>query len=93
MGEFFFAIPFPKESIMIAVYIMLLVLSIAFFYFTSDVIANAIIRFVISVAIFAALSILFTVVVSKGHTTPPGAKTVDIEEMKRIRKELNKEEK
>ena len=93
MGELLFAIPFPKEFIMIAVYIMLLVLSIVFFYFTSGVIANAIIRFVLSAAIFVVLSILFTVAVSRGHAPPPGSKIVDIEEMKRIRKELNKEEK
>ena len=74
---------------MIAVYVLLLLVSTAFFYFTRAVIANVIIRFAISAAIFFVFSIVITVMVSRGHTTPPGSKTVDIEEMKKIRRELN----
>ena len=74
---------------MIAVYVLLLLISTAFFYFTRGVIANAIIRFVISAAVFFVFSIIITVMVSRGHAPPPGAKIVDIEEMKKIRRELN----
>jgi putative acetyltransferase len=63
------------------------------FYFTSGLITNETKRFVISLVIFFALSISITVViVSIGDAPPPGAKTIDFEEMERIRRNLNKED-
>ncbi|MDR3361816.1 MAG: hypothetical protein LBO64_03100 [Desulfovibrio sp.] len=74
---------------MIAAYVLFLVVSITFFIVTSGVITNGIIRFVISLVIFVVLSTSITViVVSKGDAPPPGSKIVDIEEMKRIRREM-----
>ncbi|MDR1514339.1 MAG: acetyltransferase [Synergistaceae bacterium] len=78
---------------MIVAYVLFLAISIAFFYFTSGVITNGIIRFIVSLVIFFALSISITVmVVSKGDAPPPGSKTIDFEEMERIRRNLNKED-
>jgi putative acetyltransferase len=78
---------------MIAAYVLFLAVSIAFFYFTSGVITNGIIRFIISLVIFFALSISITVViVSIGDAPPPGSKTIDFEEMKRIRRNLNEKD-
>lgn len=77
---------------MIAAYLLILIISIVVFYFTSDVVANAIIRFAISAAIFIIFSIIVTVIVSRGHATPQGAKTIDFKEMEKTRRELNKED-
>lgn len=68
---------------------MILIISMAVFYFTGNVIANAIIRFAISAAIFIIFSIIVTVIFSRGHATPPGAKTVNFKEMEKTRGELN----
>ena len=77
---------------MIAAYVLFLLISIAFFYFTSGIITNIILRVIISAAIFVIFSIILTFMVIRGHTTPPGAKTVDFEEMEKIRRELYKED-
>lgn len=76
---------------MIATYLLLLIISIAIFHFTRGVIANTIIRFAISAAFFIIFAIVIIVLVSRGHATPPGAKTVDFEEMEKARKEFYKE--
>ena len=77
------------ESMMIALYVLLLFVSVLFFYFTRSVIPNTIVRFSIVAAFFVIISTLVTVMLIRGHA-PPGAKTVDMEEMKRIHRELKK---
>ncbi|MBP9956910.1 MAG: hypothetical protein KBF14_00485 [Synergistaceae bacterium] len=79
-----------EESMMIALYVLLLFVSVLFFYFTRSVIPNTIVRFSIVAAFFVIISTLVTVMLIRGHAPPPGAKTVDMEEMKRIHRELKK---
>ena len=72
---------------MIALYVLLLVVSMLLFYFTRGVIPNTMLRYVFVSVFFAVVSALVTVMLIRGHA-PPGAKTVDMEEMKRIHREL-----
>ena len=76
---------------MIALYVLLLFVSVLFFYFTRGVIPNTIVRFSIVAAFFVIISTLVTVMLIRGHAPPPGAKAVDMEEMKRIHRELKKD--
>ena len=73
---------------MIALYVLLLLVSMLLFYFTRGIITNTILRFALVGAFFAVVSALVTVMLIRGHAPPPGAKTVDMEEMKRIPREL-----
>ena len=73
---------------MIALYVLLLFVSVLFFYFTRGVIPNTIVRFSIVAAFFVIISALVTVMLIRGHAPPPGYKAVDMEEMKRIHREL-----
>ena len=72
---------------MIALYVLLLVVSMLLFYFTRGIISNTMLRYVFVSVFFAIVSTLVTVMLIRGHA-PPGAKTVDMEEMKRIHREL-----
>lgn len=75
---------------MIGLYAVLLSVSVLLFYLTKGFIKNAIIRFSIAAAFFVMLSILITIILIKGHEAPAGSKTVDMEEMERIHRELKK---
>lgn len=73
---------------MIALYVLLLVVSMLLFYFTRGVIPNTMLRYVFVSVFFAIVSTLVTVMLIRGHAPPPGYKAVDMEEMKRIHREL-----
>lgn len=68
---------------MIAFYLLLLIVSIALFYFTSGVLPNTLLRVALVAAFFVILSTLFTVMLVRGHAPPEGARTVDMEAMKK----------
>ena len=73
---------------MIMLLFLFFLMSVVFFYFTRKRISNTLIRILLSVVIFVALSTAMVAIVSKGHSPPPDAKNVDFEEMKKARQKF-----
>ncbi|WP_027188576.1 hypothetical protein [Desulfovibrio cuneatus] len=73
---------------MIALYVMLLLVSTTIFYAIRGIISNTKVRFAIAAGLFLVLATLATGMLIRGHMPPPGAKAVDMEEMKRKYHEL-----